>query len=704
MDSFNNYLNKLHTNGSGNMDTILLEIMFRHVKDMLFIMKVEGAGQFRYLFANEVALERAGLNDGSIGRLIQDVVSFEKSHELIRHYNQVLETGEAVYFKDSGISSSGRRFFGESILTPVGEAAGPVQYIVSVTRDITEAVLENEKLIESQDRFRSLIDHNMDSIFTLDETGNILNVNPAAYKITGFSGMELNMKKFASFLSEEDQESFKALFSGSMKGAAMESIDLCFIEKGGSGISVHIRTVPIIIAGQVKGLYIILRNITAQKDNLETIKYMAYHDQLTGLMNRTALIRDINEAIAEASAPAKQIAIYNIDLDRFKYLNDSLGHNIGDALLKEVGRRLLTIRDFDYKLYRQGGDEFTVLLSHSSKEEAEQFAVVLFNQFGLPFTLRGQDYFISPSIGISMYPLDGIDSETLLRKADGALHRVKERGKAHFQFFSKDILLHQPNIVVMESNLRRAIEKKELSLYYQPQINLATNQIESLEALLRWHNPTLGYVSPAEFIPLAEDTALIVPIGEWVLEEVCRQIVEWDSKGLPEIKVAVNLSPKQFLQPQLAERLNEVIKKYEVSPARLEIEITEGAIQNTVESLEIVTKLKEIGLSISVDDFGTGYSSLSYLKQFPLDTLKIDQSFVREILYDRKDAAIITTIIHLGQSLGLEVIAEGVEVPEQAGFLREANCQKGQGYLFSKPMPPVEIEKALLTKKNFTLQ
>lgn len=679
-----------------NLKKIILDIIFYHMKDIVFIMKVENHDTFRYVFANEAGLKKAKLDSNYMGKTIDEAMPSFSSQDLKEHYQRVLKTKEPVTYRDSLIEDDGKVFYGESILTPVMDANDHIIFIISVTRDITQSELKKKKMEEGQQRFKSVIDHNLDAILSLDNRGNILSSNPSSYKVLGYSEKQLKNRSVFNLIHESEISKFRNIFSESLNGYALELLECTLIHKNGKHITVYLKTVPIVINAEIKGIYIIFRDITEQYKNLETIKYMVYHDQLTGLLNRTALIKDLDQAIEKAKEKQTEIAILYIDLDRFKYLNDTMGHKVGDQLLRKVGERLSSMEGQSQSVYRIGGDEFVILITNVTRSEVSGYSSKVFSHFDVPFLLEGQDYFITPSIGISMYPIDGQDTETLIRKADSALFQVKERGKAHFQFYSQEMNVHIPNMVTMESQLRRAMDKNELMLYYQPQVDLRTGEINSYEALLRWNNPVLGFVSPGEFIPLAEDTGLIVPIGYWVIEEVCKQIKRWEEKGLRNIKIAVNLSPKQFLQPHLVEKIRAIMEKHKVQPEFLEIEITEGAMQDTLETLKILKQLKKLGLSISVDDFGTGYSSLSYIKQFPLDTIKIDRSFIKEALIDRKDEAIITTIIHLGCSLGLEVVAEGVETEEQVQFLKSVSCHKAQGYLFSKPLSSEEMEETFL--------
>ncbi|WP_108670150.1 bifunctional diguanylate cyclase/phosphodiesterase [Peribacillus acanthi] len=696
MNRFKAFLKKEIRNAQNgkSIEKIIFDIIFYHVSDMLYIMKVEEGPKFLYVFANEKAFSVANISLDSMGKTIEDVISPKYARILQEQYEKVLKQGDHVTFSQSTLLDDGNILYGETLLTPIKEENGDIKFIVAITRDITASEIEKRNMIEAQQRFKSVIDHNMDAILSLNREGKITGSNPSSYSILGYSEKQLRNRSVYHLVHDQQNQRLNELINGTLEGYSLEMGDCLFIHKNGQELKTVLKTVPIVVDMEIRGLYIILRDITELSKNLETIEYLAYHDQLTGLLNRPALQKHLEQKILKAKETGSEIAILYIDLDRFKYLNDSLGHNKGDYILNLIGNRLLSLDvGKPHSVYRLGGDEFVVLIPNSSFNVVPDIAQKIFESISLPFELDYQDYFITPSIGISMYPLDGNDSETLIRKADGALYQVKTNGKAHFQFYSQEMNIHIPTVLTMETNLRRAIEKNELLLFFQPQILLETNEISGYEALLRWDNPVLGFVSPADFIPLAEDTGLIIPIGHWVLEETCKKIKEWQEKGVGNCKIAVNLSPKQFLQPSLPLTIGMLIEKYQIAPDLLEIEITEGAMQDTSKALNVLRELKTLGLTISVDDFGTGYSSLSYLKQFPLDKLKIDQSFIKEVLTDQKSEAIITTIIHLAHSLGLEVVAEGVETEEQANFLRLVKCEKAQGFLFSKPLPSQQIEE-----------
>lgn len=439
----------------------------------------------------------------------------------------------------------------------------------------------------------------------------------------------------------------------------------------------------------------ITRDITEQLNNERIMSEMAFYDYLTGLPNRNWLKKAVSQMIERSKKEQTSFALLYFDLDRFKFINDTLGHDVGDELLKDVSMRLRTLIHDGIEAFRHGGDEFLVTVENTDEEQVKEIAERILALFSDVFVYKEQECYVTPSIGISMFPKDGYDLETLIKCSDIALYRVKEQGRGTYQFYRPGMKQAAPHSMRIETSLRKAVKQQEFMLFYQPQVNLDTEQIESFEALIRWNHPQKGFIPPGEFIPIAEETGLIISIGNWVIEEVCRQIAEWNEHGYGYKTVAVNLSTRQFQQLRLVEHIEECIIKSGIPSGCLEIEITEGALHDSRETIKVLNELKRIGVKIAVDDFGTGYSSLSYLKSFPIDSLKIDQSFIRDILIEEKDEAITTTIIHLAKSLCLTVIAEGVEQEEQASFLRKVGCEKAQGFLFSRPLPNEVLTKHL---------
>lgn len=694
------FTNKLKADKvSEKIQKIIFNIIFQHIQDMVYVMKVEKGPSFRYLFVNEAGIKKAHISIDSIGKKMEETLTHSIAAFLKEKYEKVLKRKEAIVFNDSFFHDDGQRIYGETILTPIFNDKGSIAYIVAVTRDVTVWKMEKNNLIESEQRYRSIVDNNMDAIFAINLEGKILEANPAASHLTGYAEKQMISRSIYNLINDYNLEDFKVLLEKTCSGYALESLECKIIHSKGHLLLVHIKTVPIAIYGDIKGMYVILRDLTEQTKNMEIIKFMAFHDQLTGLLNRRALLEHLNEQIHSPIKNQNEFALISLDIDRFKYFNDTLGHFAGDEILKQFATRLSVFQNDNCFVYRQGGDEFNLLLLNTNRESAGKFVQKLFSAFNHSFYFNSQEYFISTSVGISLYPNDGKDAEMLIKNADEALFRVKEKGKGHYQFYRTDMNSVFTNVITLETHLRKAIDKEELTLSYQPQIDIVSGKVTSFEALLRWNDSEFGAISPTVFIPLAEDTGLIVPIGNWVIDHACQQIKRWNGLGVEDIRVSINISPKQFQQPNLVAYIDTMIKKYNLHPSSLGIEITESAMTDAKETIPILKKLKELGISISVDDFGTGFSSLNYLKQFPIDTLKIDQSFIRDILVDNKAAAITSTIIHLGQSLGLEVIAEGAEQKEQVDFLLRENCHKIQGFYYSKPIPAREVEQKYLLIK-----
>jgi diguanylate cyclase (GGDEF)-like protein len=442
---------------------------------------------------------------------------------------------------------------------------------------------------------------------------------------------------------------------------------------------------------------IVFHDVSAARAMSVQMTHSAQHDVVTSLPNRLLLNDRISQAIALARRQNRPLAVIFLDLDRFKYINDSLGHAVGDKLLQSVARRLLaSVRGSD-TVSRQGGDEFVILLSEITyPEDAATSAKKLLLSLSAFHFIAGQDLHIDGSIGISVYPEDGEDAETLIKNADTAMYHAKENGRNNFQFFKPEMNRKAVERQSLEGSLRHALEREEFLLHYQPKVNLDTGEITGVEALIRWQHPDRGLVPPAQFVPIAEDCGLIVQIGRWVLRETCRQARAWQDAGLPLVPFAVNVSAVEFRDKDFVEGVRAILSETGLEARYLELELTERVLMEDAESTtSVLQQLKMMGVQLAVDDFGTGYSSLSYLQQFPIDVLKIDQSFVHRITIDPDDSSIVSAIIHMGKSLKHLVVAEGIETQEQRAYLQTQRCTEGQGYLFSRPLAAAQFANLL---------
>lgn len=471
-----------------------------------------------------------------------------------------------------------------------------------------------------------------------------------------------------------------------------------FYKKDGASFPVEYVSNVIKQNGELSGFVVTFRDITLKKELEEKVRFHVQYDSLTRLPKRVFIYDHLKMELQEARKNQHYLALMTLDLDRFQLINDMWGRSSGDDILRQVAQRLKScLRERD-TIFRQGGDEFTIIIPDIEKEnEIETAAQQILRGFEHPFSVNQTDIHLTTSIGISVFPYDGTDEEGMLRHAETALHRSKELMGNHFHFYTSNMGVQSMDRVKMENQLYKALERREFLLHYQPQIHAETGQLMGLEALIRWKNPNMGFIPPGKFIPLAEETGMILPIGQWVLKEACAQMQRWQNRGFSLNRMSINLSGRQFKQNNLVSMIETVVNDVSLDPRHLVLELTENnIIQDSEATIKKMQTLKDIGIQISIDDFGTGYSSLAYLKSFPIDHLKIDKSFIRDIDRNEKDAAITSTIITLAHNLGLSVIAEGVETIEQLDFVRKQNCDWIQGYFFSPPLSAQDVEKRFL--------
>lgn len=555
---------------------------------------------------------------------------------------------------------------------------------------------ELEKFLSLQ---RATLEAVVDGILVVGKDDKIANYNQKFLQMWHISEKFVasrDIKKTLELVGEQLIE-YQDFISKLNEITSQPEAETCDILEFKDGRIFELYSQPQRLGQEVVGRVWIFRDITERRMAEETIRYQALHDLLTDLPNRILFNDRLADALANARAREGMVAVMFLDLDRFKTINDTLGHAFGDRLLQLVAERLTDCLWQHDTIARWGGDEFTLLLPQIyCAEDAGRIAQRILDALKQPFNIEGNQLYISSSVGIAIYPHDGEDGETLLRNADVALYRAKEKGRNNYQLYTAAMNSQASELLLLENELHQALGRGEFVIHYQPQIDTTTGKIVQMEALVRWQHPELGLISPAKFIPLAEENGLILQIGEWVLRTACAQNKAWQNAGLPPITLAVNLSGRQFQQPDLVEMVARVLEETGLGPDWLELEITESvAMQNVDFSRGILSKLHNMGVSLSMDDFGTGYSSLSYLKKFPLDKLKIDQSFVRELTTDPNDGAIITAISALGKVLNLKMVAEGVETEAQKNFLQNLECEYMQGYLFSRPLSSEQATQLL---------
>lgn len=557
---------------------------------------------------------------------------------------------------------------------------------------------ENQALRASENRLSGFLEAANDLIFSVDERGRLVYANRSWQQATGYCPRRDAGLNIFDMLSPDVRGSCYREFLKVVAGELGDPMESRFVARDGRVVEVEgSLTRGRLQSGDGTQVWVICRDVTERKRAEAQLLHMAHHDLLTGLPNRTLFLERLEHAMALAKRGKKTAAVLFLDLDRFKIINDTLGHSLGDCLLKEMGQRLLhCVRKTD-TVARLGGDEFTVCLGHlDGAEGAEQVAGKILNALAQPVWLDGHELFITTSIGISLCPDDGVEGLTLIKQADIAMYSAKGQGRNNYQFYQSDMNMDAERRLVLENGIRRALERHQFCLHYQPKVDIASGRITAMEALVRWEHPELGLLSAGEFIPLAEETGFIFPLGEWVLEQACRQNRGWQDEGLPPVRIAVNISGYQLQQKSFIPRIQEILDSTGMDARYLEIEVTETVVmQNPDFAVGVLKQLTELGVHISIDDFGTGYSSLAHLKRFSVNTLKIDKSFMRDIEINATDAAIATAIIAMGNSLKLQVIAEGVETQGQLDFLKNLSCQEMQGYLFSRPLPADEAAHML---------
>jgi|GEM_PF-247744 len=650
------------------------------------------------------------------GKLVDTNVSFERllgysSDELTSvHLRELIEEcqldatrvkfqlaleGITQHYETLGIHKSGHRISLRVTHMPI-VTDGTVTGVYGIAKDISAEKRALALLAESEEKYRSLFDYNLDAVFELDSSGHFINANSMTEELSDYTRDELIGLTFAPLIAE-NLERVQGFFLLALSGEAV-NFEQRIKRKDGEIIEVDINAVPKHRNGEIDGVFAIVRDITEKKATEQEINRLAFTDQLTGLPNRHWFYQNIREVLARTQAQNQKIAVLLVDFDDFKNVNDLLGHFGGDQFLKIVANRIHSCLGPTDAISRFGGDEFIIVSENTTEPQAHALAQTILRVMREPVQLLGQEFSVTLSIGIAFQKGSESDGEELIKEADFAMYSAKENGKNNVQVFTHELDSQMTRKSQMEQALKKAIDEQQFALHYQPQINLASGEVIGYEALLRWQSP-FGNVPPSEFIPIAEETGLIVPIGEWALRQACRDSKEFCALGHAAEKISVNVSARQFKDPDFSEKVQAIFEHEQVDPGRFEIEITESVMLDIEQSARIICELKALGLRIAIDDFGAGYSSLNVVKNVEIDTLKIDKSLIDEVLINRRNLFILAAIIEVGKNLDACIVIEGIELEEQAELLRPFGIL-GQGYLFSRPLPPSSLD-AFLSESDY---
>jgi diguanylate cyclase (GGDEF)-like protein/PAS domain S-box-containing protein len=666
--------------------------LYEQNPDAVIIFDTEG----KFISANKAVSLYGFSEDELIHKPFTEFLLPEDLSRVMGHFSQALD-GKATAYECSIFDKEGsqREISVTNIPIYVNEK---ITGVYTIIKDITQHKKAQIDLIEAEAKYRSLIENSLVGVYILQD-GKIVYVNPRLCEMSGYRFDELFGLGINDFIYHEDlplvNENVQKRFNNETGSVTYE---YRAIRKDKSVITLELFGSKIVYNGRDAIIGTVI-DITERKNNEKMIKHMAYHDQLTDLPNRYLLREKLNETIKYSKNNNQKFALLFLDLDRFKAINDTMGHETGDKVLVEIAERLKACVNQRDIISRYGGDEFSILLPNSDEQRAGEVAQQIITSLSEPFLFYHHEFVVTPSIGITVFPTHGKSFGTLIKNADLAMYHAKSLGKNNFQFFNDVLNAKAQHELDLEVDLRKALEQFQFELYYQPQFNIRTNKLCGAEALMRWIHPEKGIIPPVSFIPLAEETGLIIPMGEWAIRTACQENKKWQKAGYPPITVSVNISAKQFFHSNLVEIVQSALTETELQPKYLELEITESITMNVEHSISTLLELKKIGVKISIDDFGTGYSSLNYLKRLPIDKLKIDQSFIRECPYDVNSNTLVRTTIVMAHLLKLQVKAEGVETQDQISFLLEQGCKEAQGYFFSKPIPVPEFESKYMEKR-----